>query len=415
MKSRLGLLAAGAFTVGATTAAHAQPTDSEALAAPPPAPATAAQPAPPPPSLPQPGPAEPPPPPPAVPPPSEPEQEPLAGYDGGFFIQSPDGNFKLKVGGRLQLRLTFEKETDEPESIAFSIPRARLRFRGHAFTPDLLFDVHVDFGKGGIPTLKDGWIEYRALKDKVHIRAGQTKVPWMRQQIASDTRLSLVDRAITDRAFGGGRDLGLMVHSNYEKSPEFEYAIGFFNGTSDKPVFEDGEQSNIPDRFRPALAARVGYNFGEVDGYDEVDLDKKGVRFGVAAGARTSFDVADEDDGLVDFGPDFIFKAYGLSVNGAVMARFVQAGPDYADQEFSRFGLLFGAGMLVGDHLQPAVRYALVAPEAGDPEHEILGGLAAFAFGHGVRGTLDGGANIVEQEGDDVIGSIVRTQLQLVF
>ena len=71
--------------------------------------------------------------------------------------------------------------------------------------------------------------------------------------------------------------------------------------------------------------------------------------------------------------------------------------------------------MLVGDHLQPAVRYALVAPEAGDPEHEILGGLAAFAFGHGVRGTLDGGAKIVEQEGDDVIGSIVRTQLQLVF
>ena len=45
-----------------------------------------------------------------------------------------------------------------------------------------------------------------------------------------------VDRAIVDKAFGNGRDVGLMLHNNYTKSPTLEWAAGVFNGTGDAAV-----------------------------------------------------------------------------------------------------------------------------------------------------------------------------------
>jgi hypothetical protein len=84
------------------------------------------------------------------------------------------------------------------------------------------------------------------LADNVWLRAGQWKRPFSRQQIGSSGRLELTDRSITDKAFGAGRDIGLAVHNNYEKSPDLEWALGVFNGTGDGarlvPTFNgDGE------------------------------------------------------------------------------------------------------------------------------------------------------------------------------
>ena len=158
------------------------------------------------------------------------------GYKKGFFIVSPDEKFKLTIQGRIQSRFTHEILEGDDES-AFSIPRARLTLKGHIYHKDLKYKLETDFGKGAV-TAKDFVIDYAIKPKTFHFRIGQSKRPFSRQQINSSGRLSLVDRAITDKAFGAGRVIGFSFHNNYEKSPTFEWALGLYNGTGDKGRLE---------------------------------------------------------------------------------------------------------------------------------------------------------------------------------
>ena len=153
---------------------------------------------------------------------AEPEEAPAkVGYEKGFFIESGDGDHRLAIAARLQARYTYHEVEAGPDTSAFSIERARLKLEGHAFTKDLTYVFQSDFGKGAV-TLKDYYGDYRIAPELLHIRAGQWKRPFSRQQITSSGSQELVDRAITDSAFGAGRDIGIALHNNYEKSPTFE-------------------------------------------------------------------------------------------------------------------------------------------------------------------------------------------------
>jgi TolA-binding protein len=63
-----------------------------------------------------------------------------AGYDKGFFLESDDGNFEMKMKLRTQLRLSVDntdnKETDEKNTATdFNVRRFRIYWEGHAFRP----------------------------------------------------------------------------------------------------------------------------------------------------------------------------------------------------------------------------------------------------------------------------------------
>ncbi|HWN72081.1 MAG TPA: porin, partial [Haliangium sp.] len=174
-----------------------------------------------------------------------PESTPLAstGYDKGFFIESADRSFSLKTQARVQFRYTFTSalEADEvtmeesrDNDSVFAVQRGRLTLGGHAFTKDLGYKLQADFGRGSV-SLKDFYADYRIAGDAL-VRFGQYKRPFSRQQITSSGNLELVDRAITDGYYRAGRDAGVMVHNNYEKSPELEWAVGLFNGTGENIV-----------------------------------------------------------------------------------------------------------------------------------------------------------------------------------
>ena len=91
--------------------------------------------------------------------------------------------------------------------------------------------IQVDLGKGAV-NLKDAYADL--VVGQVVVRLGQFKKPFSRQQLISSSRLALVDRAATDKAFKAGRDLGLMIHNG--NKGRFEYALGAFNGHGDKGV-----------------------------------------------------------------------------------------------------------------------------------------------------------------------------------
>ena len=97
-----------------------------------------------------------------------------------------------------------------------------------------------------------------------------------------------MDRAITDDAFGRGRDVGFAVHNNYEKSPTFEWVIGVFNGTGVKSSLSgdvevdtntgegditSGKFSNVPYHFNHTVVALVGYTHVDIKDYIASEYD----------------------------------------------------------------------------------------------------------------------------------------------
>jgi hypothetical protein len=357
---------------------------------------------------------------------------PVAGYRKGFFIRAADGPFELRLEGRVQTRLALENPegaANEYES-AFSIPRARLVLSGRAFLEALGYKFQADFGKGFV-ALKDFYADYALVPGWLQLRVGQWKRPFSRQQLTSSGRLELVDRSITDKFFGAGRDIGLAIHNDYEHSPTFEYAFGVFNGTGDKSIFSadasvdpttgDGQVTggtftNVPDRMHPALVLRVGYNHGGIKGYSEADLEAGPLRFAVGASGLLDLDADADDASLVRGELDFALKVHGLSSTGGLYVSSAQSGTSFSDRSFEAVGFHAQAGYLIARRYQPALRYALIAPDGpGNDLQEVLAGFSVYFFDHGLKWQTDVGALNREEAGGRRTDSLVRTQLQLAF
>lgn len=370
----------------------------------------------------------------AAPEPTAPEPapagEPTAGYHKGFFIQSEDRLFRLEIGARVQARYVFEAIEAAPNESAFSIARARLSLSGHVFSEDLTYKFQSDFGKGFV-TLKDFYADHAFVPGTFQLRAGQWKRPFSRQQITSSGKQELVDRATTDAASGAGRDIGIAIHNDYEKSPEFEYALGVFNGTGEKPLFSGdvtvdpmtgeggvsgGAFGNVPDTLHPALVLRAGYNHGGIKGYSEADLEGGPFRAAIAASGLADLDADDDDASSLKAEVDYIVKVEGFSSTGAVYVSSAQSGPGFSDRAFEALGLHLQIGYVIGELVQPVARYSLVAPDGADNDsHEVLGGIGFYFWGHEVKWQTDGGALLTEAAGGTAKDYRVRTQLQLAF
>jgi hypothetical protein len=343
------------------------------------------------------------------------------GYDKGFFIESADGAFSLKTQARVQFRYTFTsaleadpvtmEESRDNDSL-FAVQRGRLTLGGHAFSKDLGYKLQADFGRGDV-VLKDFYVDYRVAGDAL-VRFGQYKRPFSRQQITSSGNLELVDRAITDGYYRSGRDAGVMVHNNYEKSPELEWAVGLFNGTGENVV--PGRTMGAPDTFNPALVGRIGYNQGDVKGYSEADLDGGPLRFGVGASVLGELDGDGDNASSIRSELDYIVKVEGFSSTGGVYFATAQDGEGFPDQTGDALGFHLQAGYTVDKMHQVVGRYALIAPQADGAGNlqEVSLGYSLYLFGHGFKWQTDVTLGLDEGQdpGDDMQ---VRSQAQLSF
>lgn len=358
--------------------------------------------------------------------------EPRAGYAKGFFIHGEDEDvFSLKINGRVQARLELESADaidGRDEDAAFSVPRARIKMSGHAHSEAIKYSLQADFGKGFV-TLKDFYVDYD--RGPARLRVGQWKRPFSRQQITSSGSLELVDRAITDKFFGGGRDIGLALHNGYDKAPEgLGWVVGVFNGTGDKPRFSgtavvtdpltgdvdivSGGFSNVPDTFAPAVVARADLNRGGIKGFSEADLEGGPLRWSVGGSVLAELDADDDDDSSIRAQLDYIAKLRGFSTTGGLYVATAQDDTSFFDQSHAAVGAHLQAGYVIDDTYQPAVRYALIVPEDGDELHELLVGFSIYAFSHSFKWQTDVG---VSSTGSFAVDQVVqlRTQLQLAF
>jgi hypothetical protein len=354
----------------------------------------------------------------------------VAGYRQGFFIQGTGSPFELRLQMRFQTRFALEMIENAADKAAFSVPVAQLALGGHVFTKALTYKFQMDFGHGS-GTVRDYFTDYAFLPGRLVLRVGQSKRPFSRQQITPRVFLDLMDRAITHQFFGAGRDIGIVIHNDIEQSPAFEYAIGLFNGTGDRPLFSgvvtvdpmtgqgkisEGRFSNVPNRFHPAAVLRLGYNHGGIRGYREGDLEGGSLRFAIGASGLADLDADGDAVSGMRCEVDYALKIHGFSTTGAVYVSSSQSGTRFVDQAYAAVGFHAQAGYLIAGRFQPTFRYAAIAPDGENNDlQEIMGGVTVYFFQHNFKWQTDGGTMTTDQPDGPRTNYLVRTQLQLAF
>ncbi len=372
---------------------------------------------------------------PAAEPPSEPADEsaPSASitYDKGFTAESADGDFAMKIALRTQTRLevTRPEEADEFQS-RFYVPRLRLMFDGHAFGSDNVYKVEVAVHDRGNTGIKDFYFDHK-FAPGVQVRLGLWKKPFARHELVSDFSGIFNERALANGLIDIGRDLGVMVHNGFDKSPEgLEWGVGIFNGQGDADrsrqtiSCEDpadattctvGAPTNVPADFGPILAARLGWNMGDVKGYSEGDFEGGPLRLGVGVSYQVDLNDFEDDeagDPLLEHGAvvDAIVKVSGADLQGAIYLLKVGS----ADPELSFLGQV--GYFLVPKKWQVAARYSLLPDADADDENvqEILGAFNWYFSGsHNFKVATDAG--VIISSADETTDLQIRTMLQLVL
>jgi phosphate-selective porin OprO/OprP len=155
-----------------------------------------------------------------------------AGYDKGFFLESDDGNFEMKMKFRSQLQFAIDntdnKETGEKDTATnFNVRRFRIYWEGHAFRPWYNYVFQISADNNGNFVLRDAYFD-AAYNTEIFPRLGQTKVPFNREELTSSSELQLVDRSIVNDEFKYGRDRGVGIYGLLANM--LTYGAGVYNG-----------------------------------------------------------------------------------------------------------------------------------------------------------------------------------------
>lgn len=340
---------------------------------------------------------------------AEEEEAELPNPGDALSYESDDGRFGIEPLAQLQTLLRIEQDlgAEGAGSAGFMVRRARIGLDGHLFSKDLRFQIEGNWDRGQ-PALQDAFLAY-AIAPLVVVQAGQYKRPFSRDFITSSSKSLTFERVSPQGAFFIGRDVGVMLHNNFTKSPGLEYAVGVFNGTGDDvrltSELPDFSLSHVPELFHPAFVGRLGVNLGGIRGYEEGDLEGGPLRLAVAS--SVALDAPTQTNaGLASAEVDFALKAYGAWATGAV---FLESGPLDGLAGEGAVGLHLEGSYTLADSLLPVVAYGLVAPLGGNTaRHELTGGAAVLLFGYNFRLLTDAVLGIDQAPG--VISSDVAVR-----
>ncbi|MCP4364938.1 MAG: hypothetical protein GY800_06515 [Planctomycetes bacterium] len=354
-----------------------------------------------------------------------------AGYKKGFYLQSLDDRFKLKINNRLQVRYTWEDNDGSKDTSSFRIRRYKVKFSGHAFTKNLTYKVQWNLPSyGGIGKLEDAWANYK-VADFLQFRGGQYKVPFNREKLISSGKLQFVDRSIANGEFNLSRDIGVMAHAK-PMNGLFEYYLAIMSGAG------ANREENTNTKMMYAVRGAVN-PLGEFKSYSESDLEYEENPKVALGGAfvwndGTELFVADDDMTfnkpivLRQTTADIMAKWRGFSILSDFYWRDVSAhlGESTFPRHTNRgYGYTVQAGYFVPvsylqKHLEFAGRYSFFDPNTNvnkDSEREIGGGVNWFFNGHKNKLQADV-TSITRKQGsgeDDEDDLEFRTQYQLAF
>jgi phosphate-selective porin OprO and OprP len=188
------------------------------------------------------------------------------GYKDGFYLQTPDQNYKLLINGVVQVRYDFVYRHDantndslhpitatnnEENTSGFDVRRARLKFSGNVFSPNIIYQFYADFfgSSTGAFTVLEAFAGYN-FNDSFKIKAGAVQMPFTRASGDPDAKLLLMARPEVFTAMMGNdttRAMGVSVYGEPIKDRlnyEFQVNNGVNSNTLRRPDTTDTGTTN---------------------------------------------------------------------------------------------------------------------------------------------------------------------------
>ena len=312
-----------------------------------------------------------------------------AGHDGKFFLESPEGDFRLNISGQLQARYiaNFRNGNADDAENGFGLRRTKFGFSGHVtqeekFTYDIGFSVDDD---GGETSLEDAKIGYK-LADDLKVTLGQFKLPFAREELISSKRQLGADRSVATEFFTLDRSQGFQFDYTGIDNLKIKASLtdGFDNANND---FNNGNDDNSD----LVLTARGDYKvFSEGKKNDRDVVAWEGQKL-LQLGAAASWSIGDTDDDGGDFEQftwtiDGLYKEGNFSFIGAFFGLHID---DDDTGSTNDFGLNLGAGYLIDDTIQPFIRYSYIDFDDEGELNAIEIGFNYFIKKHKAKFTLD--------------------------
>jgi hypothetical protein len=353
------------------------------------------------------------------------------GWDNGFYLASPDGNFKLKLMGVLQVRFVYNNQDDgsgDPHRWGFENKRTALKFGGNVVDPTWQYFVQGLFGAaGGDFMLLDAFIT-KDLGAGWSVRAGKFRLPFLREQIVNYTNLVPVERSLLSATFGLGRAQAVQLAWKGER-------IGAAVAYSD-------DIDGIGGITAPALAYDTEYAFtARVEGLLQGGWNQfsdftsfRGDEFGALLGAAvhwqsSEYGTPDYETEILRWTVDASLEFGGADVYAAVIGNHTDEN-DPAISNVDQIAFLVQGGVFITDDWEVFARYVWADEDTDADDLSVLEIGAVHYFNkHQLKWTTDvgfgfnevtstfasGGAGWrADAPGDD--GQIVvRSQMQLMF
>lgn len=370
--------------------------------------------------------------------------------------------FLLKPEFRFQTRFesSGNPEGGEKWDANFMIRRARLKFSGFLYSPNVMYKVELslssndlksskDFKEAGGSTkvILDAVLKWRFYKSKsgkqsLTLWAGQTKLPGNRQRLVSSQALQLVDRSQVNSIFNIDRDIGVHLHGQFQAGsvvirPIFAFTkgegrniiannMGGFSYTGKVELLPMGLFTKKGDYFEAdlkrepkpklSLAASATYNQG-------APRDKQTGTFLI--------DTAGEymANNLLTVLGDMMFKYKGFSflAEGAYKQVLLKSGQSLSVTDSTLisadgntyqtgWGISAQAGYLFKHNIELAARYTRVVPDwsksfTGLDEYTI--GLSKYVIGHKLKVQTD--VTLVDKFDTDDYTMRYRLQVEVAF
>jgi len=356
------------------------------------------------------------------------------GYDSGFYVETEDGNNRLRFQGLIMPRFTYNFLEAQSDNMTFSIQEGLIRFNGHVFRPTLKYGFEMNIATrnaattttvctnpgctstanavtsestSGIATLNDFFIDWLPI-DEFGIQFGQYKVPFLIQELTFSGRLEFPERSLANGLFSLTRDIGIAFHGRvFDK--HMGYAIYLMNG--------DGA-NNLSANKMPMAGLRLEWNILGTYTQSESDVEfsetpnlgvglayaykqtTSAVEAGtIASGIKTS-------NGTLDAG----FKYKGFSIQAVGMATRTHTGPS-----ITNWGYNCQVGyFIIPKHFEIAGKAGGAILKGAPDQFEYALDLNYFINGHSLKLQTDY-TLLMNNRGQDLNDHRVRVQAVALF
>lgn len=153
-------------------------------------------------------------------------------WKSGLRAESSDGDFKFRIGGRIQTDAMFINQDDSlnnhfDAANGVEFRRARLYVSGTLYK-NVKFKFQVDFA-GGDAVIKDAYLQFAKIPVIGNLKVGNFKEPSGLSMLTSSKYITMMERPLGN-AFDNDRNIGAMINNQYLDKRLSWYA-GYFYPT----------------------------------------------------------------------------------------------------------------------------------------------------------------------------------------